>query len=193
MNRSLHSGYKIVHSIDDYELVERNFLKRWVNGAEYYKYVKSLYFNGKVCKVYESMIRKYDSRYDKNEAIYRGMRFLKSNQVQINKFYEIRDYFCYCYEKRQEFQIDYSPASYSLNENIAQYFAKFNDPRYCSLLIKLISRKRNEIDACSREVAIKGVHVGEGELILPSHWCHYVVDEIDLESDEILIVTIKEI
>jgi len=192
MNQSLHSGYKIVHTINDYEPAEKIFLKKWVNGAEYYKTVKRLYYNNKVCDVYESMIKKYDSKYNKNETIYRGMRFLKSEQEQKDKFNEIKDYFSYHYKNGMKCKIDYSPASYTLSKIIAQYFAKFNDPRYCSLLFQLITRKRNEIDACTNEVAIKSVLAGENELILPSHHCEYVVDDMIFYDDDMIIVTIKE-
>ena len=183
--------YKIILSAKDYEPSERDFLKQWINGAEFHKKVRQEYRNGKGNFVYEEMLRKYDSKYDKSISIYRGLSFYKKDKKHLEIFNKYKNNLHKAFNENYAMVLDYAPCSYTLKKRIAEYFAKKDDKNYYSIILEISNREKNEIDACSEELALKAVYASESELIIPIYHRFYKINKIS-EKYDIMYINVAE-
>jgi len=108
-----------------------------IRACFYGEIINESYF--KKAKILDDMFQKYDSFLDKNEPIYRGIRFkyreefdifLKNAYKNLNKIVDI----------------DEAPSSFTRDKDIAyKEFARVDSDKFYSIVLKLIKRKDGEL------------------------------------------------
>ena len=168
-------------------------IKRWTDYKSC-QMIRDCFFFGEIEDIYscndarviDSMFEKYDSFLDKNESIYRGIRFKNSDQ---KIFEEVVSNLECSLEMRTSIEIDKAPASFTREFDIAkEEFALVHDPNYRSLIFELVSREDGELFI--KEYA--GDFSYQDEIIIKSHKSLYEVLAIDKDGDTVYI-KIKEV
>ncbi len=132
----------------------------------------------------EKMFEKYDSNLDKNEPIFRGIRFKKDNEI----FHIIIDTYKEAMKKGGLIIIDKAPSSFSRNKEVAyEEFARAGDDRYNSIVFHLIKRQKGELYIKD----FVGEFAYQDEIVVKSHKSLYKVKSID-ENDGLTIIYIEE-
>ena len=156
--------------------------------------IRDCFFSGEIedphycddAKVIDSMFEKYDSFLDKNESIYRGIRF-KHNDREI--FEMVLFNLKRAIKMHTPVIIDRAPASFTRRLDIAkEEFALAHDPNYRSLIFELVSRGDGELYI--KEYA--GEFSYQEEIVIRSHKSLYEVLSIDKDGDTVYI-KIKEV
>jgi len=110
-----------------------------IRSCFYGEIIDERYF--KKAKILDEMFQKYDSFLDKNEPIYRGIRFKNREEFEI--FF---DTYQEALNKNGAIVIDLAPSSFSRNKDIAyKEFARVNSDKFYSIIFKLIKRKAGEL------------------------------------------------
>jgi len=188
------SYYKI-KSLSCYKPKEKLFLKQWVNGKTFHKKLRDSYLNSYQDDnkdTLENMLSLYDSGYNKEEKIYRGIRFLQKDKNKALVYQKIKNNLEKALEGKYLISIDFAPSSFSHSLSIAQRFASIDDRDYFSVIFMVKERFSNEIDVCSKEVAYKASYRNEKEIILKTDRVYFLILEI-LEENNILFVILKEV
>ena len=186
------SRYIIVEGLHSYSSDEKMFLKQWVNGNAFYTKVRNEYKNKNPNRVLEKMFSTYDSKYAKNIPIYRGLSFNKNNPKEVELYQELYNYFLESFECKDNVVADFAPASFSLQDNVANKFSKNEDKDYLSIIFKIHIRMMNEIDVCSNEVAMKSIYFNENELLIKFNKMIFTILNLS-EKNDILEVSLKEV
>ena len=170
---------------------ERDIINDWL---DYYgcKKIRDVYYDVFTDKDYinkaktlDNMFEKYDSFLNKNETIYRGIRFEQKDErfnILINTYKK-------AYNNNGLVVIDKAPSSFSRNKNVAyNEFAMVNNNRYNSIVFELVKRNDNELYIKK----FAGKFAYQDEIVVKSHKCLYEITDI-VESDNSVIVKIKEV
>ncbi len=124
----------------------------------------------KKAKTLDMMFEKYDSFLDKNETIYRGIRFKDTEEFRI-----FLDTYSEALDKKGVIRIDLAPSSFTKNKNVAyNEFAKAKDDTYHSIVFKLLKRKSNELYI--KDFAGKFAY--QDEFIIKSHKSKFKIVDI---------------
>lgn len=155
------------------------------------KNIRASFYGEKVDEKYrkealilENMFTKYDSNLNKDEHIYRGIRFRKNDDlfdILVNTYKEA---------SRNDglIRIDKAPSSFSRNKKVAyEEFARVNDNSYNSLVFHLTKRKKGELYI--KDFAGKFAY--QDEIVIKSHNSLYKVKSIN-ENDGLTIIYIEE-
>ncbi len=138
-------------------------------------------------KILDNMFMKYDSFLDKNEPIYRGIRFNDKEEFDI--FF---DTYKVAVKERGVIVIDLAPSSFTRNKDVAyKEFAKADSSRFYSIVFKLVKRKGGElyIKEFSEDFAY------QDEIIIKSHRSKFrIIDIKEIEGyNHTYEVTIEEL
>ena len=184
------NDFIIVETLDTYSNIEKLFLKQWINGGSFCSNVRKAYQQQKTYQVLEGMFIKYDSKH-KQKIIFRGLKFNK-NSLQEKQLYEkLINHFYDALNNDLNIKIDFAPSSFSLKKGVAQKFASQSNNEYKSIIFIINNRLLNEVDACSKEAALKNIYTQEAELILQTHKIIFKVIDI-IENSDIIEIAIKE-
>jgi len=141
----------------------------------------------KQVKILEKMFEKYDSFLDKNEPIYRGIRFKKG--IDDKRFIILIENLNKSFKNNEIIQIDKAPSSFTKNKEVAyNEFAKVESDEFYSIIFEVINRKSNELYI--KDYAGKFAY--QEEIIIKSHKAKYEIIEIN-KSNDIIIIKLKEI
>ena len=122
----------------------------------------------KKAKTLDMMFEKYDSFLDKNETIYRGIRFKDTEEFNIFLSNAHKNL-------NKVVDIDLAPSSFTKNKNVAyNEFAKAKDDTYHSIVLKLLKRKSNELYI--KDFAGKFAY--QDEFIIKSHKSKFKIIDI---------------
>ena len=155
------------------------------------KNIRASFYGKKVDEKYrkealilEDMLTKYDSNLNKDEHIYRGIRFRKDDDlfdILVNTYKEAS-------KNDGLVRIDKAPSSFSRNKKVAyEEFARVSDNNYNSLVFHLTKRKKGELYI--KDFAGKFTY--QDEIVVKSHNSLYKVKSID-ENDGLTIIYIEE-
>ena len=169
---------------------ETNVINDWLSYAECKK-IRAYFYGQKVDAKYnkeasllENMFNKYDSELDKNEHIYRGLRFNKDNEI----FDILIQTYKQAYKEKGLIQIDEAPSSFSRDKKVAyDEFARVNDIKYNSLVFHLTKRTKGELYI--KEFADKFAY--QDEIVIKSHKSLYEIKSIKQNSN-FTIIEIEE-
>lgn len=127
---------------------EINVIRDWL---DYYKCkdLRSCFYGVSTNNKYEkesiilkSMFKKYNSELDKNEHIYRGIRFKKDDEI----FSIMVETYKQAYTEKSLIQIDEAPSSFSRDKIVAyNEFARVQDNEYNSLIFHLTKRTKGGV------------------------------------------------
>jgi hypothetical protein len=139
----------------------------------------------KKAQILDEMLHKYDSFLDKNEPIYRGIRF--TDKGIFNKFMQN------AYKNlNKEIEIDNAPSSFSKNKKVAfEEFARADSNKFYSIVFILQKRKNGELYI--KDYA--GEFAYQEEIIIKSHKSKYKIIDIrkNGEYNETYEIIIEEI
>lgn len=177
-------------SIKNMSKIELDVVQDWLKYTECKK-IRAFFYGEKVDEKYkkealalENMFKEYDNNLDKNEHIFRGIRFEKDSEV----FDILVDTYKEANKNGGLIRIDKAPSSFSRNKKVAyEEFARASDKSYNSLIFHLTKRQKGELYI--KEFAGKFAY--QDEIVIKSHNSLYKVKSID-EKDSLSIIQIEE-
>ena len=106
--------YKIIRNSSDYSLEERKFLKQWINGKDFQRKIKVMYYKNFEHTQLDSMFEIYDSKYNKNISIYRGISFFKGHKDALNLYQQVKNTIVSAHENKLAYVMDFAPSSFTI-------------------------------------------------------------------------------
>jgi hypothetical protein len=175
---------------------EKKVISDWSDGSRC-KIIRSYYYGNDVpdwakeeVLILENMFTKYDSNLNKNETIYRGLRFdkAKADDVEIFNFIILNAH--NAMNNGDIVSIDDAPSSFSRVRDVAFYeFGWADKNTHHTIIFELVKRQSNELDILPE--ITKYPH--QKEIIIRSQNAKYKIltTEEDTDSRNYDTITIK--
>lgn len=172
---------------------EKELINDWLNYYEcqkiracFYGYVLDKFYLQKA-KILDNMFKRYDSFLDKNEPIYRGIRFKDKEEFDIflNTYKE-------ALKANGAIEIDKAPSSFTRDKDVAyKEFARADCDKFYSIVFKLVKRKEGELYI--KDFAGKFIY--QEELIIKSHKSKFKIIDIkkNKEYHKVYEIIIEEL
>jgi hypothetical protein len=157
-------------------------IRRYFSG----KKVSSKY--KKEAELLDKMLITYDSGLNKNEPIYRGIRFLKTDiETQKNLLLMLITY-KEAFKNNGLIKIDNAPSSFSRNKDVAlKEFAQIDNENYNSVVFHLLHREKGELYI--KDFAGKFAY--QDEIVVKSHNSLYKIISINEHNGNITIEIVE--
>jgi len=187
----------MIFTINTAEVDEINAINDWSNAKKCSEIRNTYYFPDEEAPSYaledalilENMFKKYDSNLNKSETIYRGIRFKKSDEEQMNFFNLLKESFELVVNTVDTVNIDMAPASFTRVKEVAEdEFGLVKNKDFCTIVYELVYRFSHEIEI------EKGMNnfPYQKEVIIRSQKAEYKVLSITLKEYDTIIVRITE-